>query len=131
MTEWIHSLNDDQREEFESWYGDIAEPIPLAHRQALKCKTGYVYFRKWGVFHTAAARHPILMSMLWCFSQDVGVVNEYQNVYKQANYADLFLQQPGTCYKSSLSKSVQCWNRRSLNTMEKDYFSPLEFLSNE
>ena len=105
------------------------EPQPL-HLADLTIP--FVYDRMIGVFHCAAGRHRLAMSLLLAFryGRDSGIeVGEELGLEFPDDTADRWLEEtPGAAFRSSVGRKVQAGKRASLTLIEKRWLGEVEYL---
>lgn len=105
------------------------EPQPL-HLADLSMP--FVYDRMIGVFHCAAGRHRLAMSLLLAFRHgcDSGIeVGDKLGLEFPDNTADRWLEEtPGVAFRSSVGRKVQAGKRTSLTIIEKRWLGEVEYL---
>ena len=105
------------------------EPQPL-HLADLTIP--FVYDRMIGVFHCAAGRHRLAMSLLLAFryGRDSGIeVGEELGLEFPDDTADRWLEEtPGVAFRSSVGRKVQAGKRASLTLIEKRWLGEVEYL---
>ncbi len=92
----------------------------------------FVYDRMIGVFHCAAGRHRLAMSLLLAFRHGChsGIeVGEKLRLEFPDDTADRWLEEtPGVAFRSSVGRKVQAGKRASLTLIEKRWLGEIEYL---
>jgi len=92
----------------------------------------FVYDRTIGVFHCAAGRHRLAMSLLLAFRYgcDSGLeVGEKLGLDFPDDTADRWLEEtPGAAFRSSVGRKVQAGKRASLTVIEKRWLGDVDYL---
>jgi hypothetical protein len=107
--------------------------MPVSLRKADLTKP-FVYYRKYGVFYVPFGKHQLALSQLLAW--DLGYENftyideNLLNIGSDiCDFADYFLEHTvGTAFKSTQSDSVMAGRKSSLNSMEVDYFSSVNYM---
>ena len=115
----------------------FSRPVPLNEADLNK---PFVYDRRYGVFYVGFGKHPFAMALLLAWDKGV---NSYIDIDHKAigisdfesseasPYSDYYLANTqGTCYLSTQSKTVKAGAKGNLNSMELDYFFPVDYLDN-
>lgn len=113
----------------------MSRPVKLVNADLSK---EFLYDRRYGVFYCQFGKHQFAMALLLAW--DLGVEN-YLDIdhiklgvsdwaaREVSTFADYFLENTkGTCFKSSVGKSIKSGKIGNLNSMELDYFYPVDYL---
>lgn len=107
----------------------MSEPVPLNTADLTK---PFVYDRVFGVFYVPPARHQAAMALLLAWHNDCRTYFDLDlkklglRDHDTADLSEYYLiNHLGTCFKSSVSKSIICGLLTNLSSVEKDYFYPL------
>ncbi|MGQ2979213.1 MAG: hypothetical protein ACT6Q9_05895 [Polaromonas sp.] len=110
----------------------VQEPQPL-HLADLSVP--FVYHRAVGVFHCAAGKHRLAMSLLLAFAEgcDSGIaVAEHLGLDFPDETADRWLEiTPGAAFRSSVGRKVQAGKRSHLTQIEKRWLGDIQYLFDE
>jgi hypothetical protein len=106
-----------------------SKPVPLDSVSG--ALSSFVYDRKYGVFKCDFGAHPTVMSQLMAIHLgydngiDLAIALKIDFSY---GTSQLFLQQNGTAYCSSVSDMVEAWDARNLKEWEVKYFGGVRYI---
>ena len=114
----------------------MSRPVKLTKADLSK---EFLYDRRYGVFYCQFGKHQFAMALLLAW--DLGAENYLDIDHSKlgisdwrsrecSTFADYFLENTkGTCFKSSVGKTVKVGKRGNLSNMELDFFGCVDYLS--
>lgn len=98
----------------------------------------FVYDRERGLFQVDYGCHQLVMAMLLSFREDL---DDYFHLATKRNikvqnhmiydFADEFIQLPGTAFLSSVAKTISVGKLSNLNRLEQKFFTEAGFIFSE
>jgi hypothetical protein len=120
----------------ERWYklcdAGLGRSMPLDEADISK---SFVYDRQYGLFYCNGGHHQQAMALLYAWTQGFDSAYDLLDELKIRDLsvlADKFIEEmEGTCFRSSVGKTVIAGKRKNLTVIEKRFFGEIKYIVEE